>query len=126
MGRPVNKKHFGATDAGAGKDDNISVMCKVGSNAVSVQGTIVSQRASNKFRVNDAGNAGGNEGVCTLVDKASAALGDNEMSIEASVGGVQKRIKKIFNRTCTDFANVRYTWSVADDSTANKMTLVAI
>lgn len=125
MGRPVNKKHFGEVDTDSG---NINVNCKVGSNAASVQGMIKSQRSSNKFNVDDKKDDSGNEGVCTLVDKASEQLAADEMSISAVINGTStyKNIKKMYNRTCTDFAGVRYTWSISDDSAVNKMTIVAI
>ena len=95
MGRPVNKKHFGEVDTDSG---NINVNCKVGSNSASVQGMIKSQRSSNKFLVDDAKDDSGNEGVCTLVDKASENLAADEMSISAVINGTTtyKNIKKMF------------------------------
>lgn len=125
MGRPLNKNFFGEVDTDSG---NITVNCKVGGNAASVQGMIKSQRSRTKFNVDDKKDDSGNEGVCSLVDKDSASLGDNEMSIQAVIQGTSthKNIKKLFNRTCTDFNDVRYTWSISDDSAVNQMTLVAI
>jgi len=125
MGRPVNKSKFGEVDSDSG---NITVNCKVSSNAASVQGMIKSQRSSTKFNVDDAKDDSGNEGVCSLVDKASEQLAADEMSISAVINGTTtyKNIKKLFNRTCTDYDNVRYTWSISDDSAVNVMTIVAI
>ena len=125
MGRPVNKNNFGVVGPDNG---NITVNCKIGSNSASKVGIILSQRSGNKFNIDDAAAGGGNTGICTLVDKSSDALGADEMSIDATVSGTstQKTLKKIFSRTCTDFADVRYTWSISDDSTVNKMTIVAI
>jgi hypothetical protein len=62
--------------------------------------------------------------VCKLVDKADGTLGANEMSImgQISTGG-QVRIKKMYNRTCRDFNNVRYKWAIVDDSTATLLLL---
>jgi len=125
MGRPVNKSKLGEEDSDSG---NITVNCKVSSNAASVQGMIKSQRSSTKFNVDDAKDDSGNEGVCSLVDKASEQLAADEMSISAVINGTTtyKNIKKLFNRTCTDYDNVRYTWSISDDSAVNVMTIVAI
>jgi hypothetical protein len=150
MGRPLNKKWFGRL---ADADDtrfaplndtfyNITVNVQVGANAESEEGFILRQRSPSKFIVNDkktgtnvtpgdteAGNSQGNVGVCTLVDKASGALAANEMSIQGTLGdgtGTQVRIKKLYNRTCRDFANNRYTWVIENDSTETVLRLTAI
>ena len=124
MGRPVNKRYFGALADGT----NFTVNCQVGANAETDQGVILSQRSVNKFNVDDDKTLGGNTGVCTLVDKAAGGLGANEMSIQGTIsgGGDQVRIAKLYNRTCRDFNNNRYTWEIQDDSTASIMVITAI
>jgi len=135
MGRPVNKRYFGLLADGT----NITVNCQVGSNTESEEGYIVAQRSDNKFIVNDLktgtnttpGDSGvqGNVSVCTLVDKAAGTLGENEMSINGTIagtGGNQVRIKKLYNRSCRDFNDNRYTWEVQDDSTESILVLTAI
>ena len=146
MGRPINKKWFGrladADDARfAPLNDtfyNIAVNVQVGSNSESEEGYILRQRGTSSFLVNDtktgtktspSGSGTGNVGVCTLVDKASGALGADEMSIQGTLDdgtGTQVRIKKLYNRTCRDFNNNRYTWVIEDDSTETVMRLTAI
>ena len=130
MGRPVNKRNFGTVldEVGAEASENITVNVKVGSNLISNLGIILSQRSVNKFKVDDANDGTGNEGICTLVDKDAGALGDNEMSLIGYVGGSGDgvNVKKLYNRTCRDFNNNRYTWSMSDDSTSNVMVLTAI
>lgn len=127
MGRPVNKRFFGATSDGSALtgEGNFSVNVKVGANAVSAVGTIVRQRSSTKFLVSDAATGAGNRGVCKLVDKDVPA--DNEMVLRGYVGGAGDgvNISKIYNRTCRDFAGNRYTWEIQDDSTTNIMVLTA-
>ena len=134
MGRPINKRFFGALDDGT----NITINCQVASNAESAQGYIIRQRSVNKFLVNDTkdgtktsvgGSGTGNVGVCTLVDKAQGSLGANEMSIDGYLstgGGTVIRIKKLYNRTCRDFSNNRYKWAVSNDSTVSTIILTAI
>lgn len=124
MGRPINKRYFGALADGT----NFTVNCQVGANAETDEGVILSQRSVNKFNVDDDKTLGGNTGVCTLVDKAAGALGANEMSIQGTIsgGGNQVRIAKLYNRTCRDFNNNRYTWEIQDDSTASIMVITAI
>jgi hypothetical protein len=127
MGRPINKRYFGSTSGSVGTEgNNITINCQVGSNAESAQGIILSQRSVRTFKVNDAADASGNEGICTLVDKAAGSLGANEMSIVGFVGGTSVRIAKMYNRTCRDFSNNRYQWAVTDDSSANYIVLTAI
>lgn len=146
MGRPLNKKWFGLL---ANADDarfaplndtffNIAVNVQVGANAESEEGYILRQRSTNSFLVNDtktgtkktpAGTGTGNVGVCRLVDKASGTLGANEMSIQGTLDdgtGTQVRIKKLYNRTCRDFDNNRYTWAIEDDSTETVLRLTAL
>jgi len=81
-----------------------------------------------KFKVDDAAAGNGNEGICTLVDKAPGTLAEGDMILEGFVGGgsVATRIKKIYNRTCRDFNNTRYTWAIQDDSTTNIMVVTPI
>ena len=127
MGRPINKRYFGLTSGSVGTEgNNITINCQVGSNAESAQGIILSQRSVRTFKVNDAANGTGNEGICKLVDAAAGSLGANEMSIVGFVGGTSVRIAKLYNRTCRDFNNNRYQWTVTDDSSANYIVLTAI
>lgn len=145
MGRPVNKKYFGplaaADDAGNKPNNdvkfNIAINCQIGTNIESERGYILRQRSATKFLVNDtadgtkrtpAGAGTGNVSVCRLVDKAPGTLAANEMSINGVISGSGQavRISKLYNRTCRDFANNRYTWEVQDDSTATIIVLTAI
>lgn len=71
MGRPLNKRLFGA-DA----NDNLKVQFYNGTK--SVPGYIVKQKGSKKFVCED---KDGNQATCSLVDKASADLADGEMTI---------------------------------------------
>jgi hypothetical protein len=147
MGRPLNKRWFGrladAEDARfAPKNDtffNITVNVQVGANAESESGYIIRQRSTTKFLVNDnkegenfaLGDTGaeGNVGICKLVDKASGALAANEMSIQGTLSdgtGTQVRVKKLYNRTCRDFNNNRYTWAIENDSTETILRLTPL
>ena len=138
MGRPLNKKYFGTTKDGGGdrtNEENLNVMVKVGTNTARTLGIILSQRSETKFNVSDGpdgnDNGGGansaNNGVCTLVDKTFDNIGDNEMILQGFVvGGEAVNIRKVQNRTLTDFNNNRYTWEIEDDSTSNILRLTAI
>jgi hypothetical protein len=135
MGRPLNKRYFGATSTDIASsppgdisnEGRLTVSVKVGANSASALGIILSQRSETKFRVNDAADGSGNEGVCTLVNKATGSLAANEMSLQGFVDGESAvYIRKVQNRTMLDFDNNRYTWEIQDDSTANVLVLTAI
>lgn len=85
MGRPLNKKHFGAN-----ANNNIKVQFHNGT--ASVKGYIVKQYATKKFKCKD---ADGNVATCRLVDKASADLAAGEMTItlKNDLGAVQQATK---------------------------------
>jgi hypothetical protein len=125
MGRPLNKRYFGNVVDGSA-DGNLTVSVKVGSNAASTVGIILSQRSETKFKVDDSNDGTGTEGICTLVNKAVGSLGDNEMSLAGWADGNEVFIRKVQNRTMIDFDNNRYTWEIQDDSTQNILALTAI
>jgi hypothetical protein len=129
MGRPINKRFLGITrfdGSNLTEEERLTAIVKVGTNSVSETGIVLRQRAETRFKVDDAANGGGNEGVCELVDKA--VPGDNEMVIKGYVNGTGDgvNIRKLHNRTMIDFDNNRYTWEIQDDSTANVLVLTAI
>ena len=128
MGRPLNKRYFGTVldEVGAEASENLTVSVKVGANAASATGIILSQRSETKFKVDDSNDGTGNEGICTLVNKATGSLGNNEMSLQGFVSGNAVYIRKVQNRTMIDFDDNRYTWEIQDDSTANILVLTAI
>ena len=127
MVRPLNKKIYGLTADGGdlSGEGRLSATVKVGANAVSFTGIILSQRSETKFRVNDAADGTGNTGTCVLVDKVTPA--DNEMVVQGfTTDGEAVNIRKFHNRTVFDFNNNRYTWEIEDDSTSNILRLTAI
>jgi len=128
MGRPLNKRYFGTVidEVGAEASENLTVIVKVTGETVSETGIILSQRSETKFKVDDAADGTGNEGICVLVDKDVPA--DGEMILKGYIAGTGDgvNIRKVQNRTMLDFDNNRYTWEIQDDSTANILVLTAI
>ena len=103
MGRPLNKRYFGAPTAGG---NEIKVQFNNGNG--SVPGYIVNQKGAKRFNVS---NAGGTEtGLCTLVDKASADLLEGEMSIVVDDNGTARQVTKISGRVVTLDTGDRITW----------------
>jgi PKD repeat protein len=134
MGRPLNKRYFGATSTDIASsppgdisnEERLTAIVKVGANSVSETGIILSQRSETKFKVDDAADGSGNEGFCTLVDKD--VPGNDEMVLKGYIAGDGDgvNIRKVQNRTMIDFDNNRYTWEIQDDSTSNILVLTAI
>lgn len=130
MGRPVKIKKSATVDIGfnnpaggnyygvVGGTDSLStsanpvlkVRVKIGANA-EADGYIIRQKGASKYLVSD----GSNEGVCTLADKADAALAANEMTITAQdSGSTEFRIKRMSNKFALDFSNNRYAINMFD------------
>ena len=117
MGRPINKRNFGAT----GVDAAPTIPCRFHNGSSSVEGYIVNQKGTNKFTV----TANGSDNfVCRLVNEA-APNAAGEMSLVGLAGGAVI-LKKLFNRTAVDWDNNRYTWTTEDDSTESLIRLTAI
>lgn len=92
MGRPLNKRYFGANAS-----DNLKVQFYNGT--ASVPGYIVKQVGSKRFICSD---KDGNRATCVLVNKASADLAAGEMSLTVAYdNGTAKQITKISSRILT-------------------------
>jgi hypothetical protein len=86
MGRPLNKKFFGAN-----ADNNLKVQFHNGT--TSVKGYIVKQLGNKKFKCED---VNGNTAICRLVTKNSADLAAGEMSITVKYDdGTVRHVYKI-------------------------------
>lgn len=117
MGRPVNKRYFGAT----GNDAQPTIPARFYDGSATVEGYIVAQKGTNKFKVSD--------GTTTIIGRLVNDLsptGSNEISLVGiAEGSTPVVLRKVFNRTALDWDNNRYTWAVDDDSTQSIMVLTA-
>jgi len=106
MGRPLNKRYFGApTTAG----DEIKIQFHNGTS--SVNGYIVKQLGSKKFRCTD----GIIEKDCFLVDKAAGTIAAGEMSIVVKDdAGAVKQVTKISGRKVTLDSGASIAWNFSD------------
>lgn len=109
MGRPLNKRLFGA-DA----NDNLKVQFYNGT--ASVPGYIVKQKGSTKFVCED---KDGNTATCYLVDKASADLADGEMTISLKYdnGDVQQITKISAHNVTIDSIKKHWTFDTSTSDT---------
>ena len=108
MGRPLNKRFFGPPTAGG---NEIKVQFHNGTG--SVNGWIVKQLGSKKFRCTD----GTAVKDCFLVDKASGDILANEMSIVVKDdGGTARQVTKIAGRKVTLDTGVSIAWNFSDST----------
>ena len=111
MGRPLNKRYFGAN-----ANDNLKVQFYNGS--ASVPGFIVRQLGSKKFECQD---ASGNTAICLLVEKASADIGSGEMTITVkNDAGTVGQITKIAAHKVT-FNNTSIPWSFSTSTSDGRV-----
>lgn len=114
MGRPLNKRLFGAN-----AKTNLKVQFYNGS--ASKQGYIVKQVGSRRFKCKD---AAGNAAVCKLVNKAAGDLVAGEMTITVKLDNTTVvHVQKISSRMLTVYpgegvpALTRYPWNFSSSTT---------
>jgi hypothetical protein len=108
MGRPLNKRYFGTpTDGG----NEIKVQFHNGTG--SVNGWIVKQLGSKKFRCTD----GTATEDCVLVDKAAGSVLAGEMTITVSDdAGNAKQVTKVAGRKVTVDTGESIAWNFSDST----------
>jgi hypothetical protein len=108
MGRPLNKRYFGTPT-----DDGNEIKVQFYNGAGSVNGWIVKQLGSKKFRCTD----GTATRDCFLVDKASGALTAEEMTITVlDDGGTPRQVTKIAGRKVTLDTGASIPWNFTDST----------
>jgi hypothetical protein len=86
MGRPINKRHIGSPDSGN------ELKCRFHNGTAEVNGWIIKQKGSRRYRCSD----GTNEANCKLVDKAQGSLAAGEMTVTVKDdGGTIRQVTKI-------------------------------
>jgi len=106
MGRPLNKRYFGAPTTGGNE-----IKIQFHNGAASVNGYIVKQLGSKKFRCTD----GVIEKDCFLVDKAAGAIAAGEMSIVVKDdAGAIKQVTKISGKKVTLDTGATISWNFSD------------
>jgi len=115
MGRPLNKRLFGAGD---GIKNKIRVTFR--DDGVSNPGWIVSQRASKRFLCTN----GVLSRICSLADKAAADLLDGEMSISGRLDNQDiRRFVKLTARRGTLNSGESIAWNFSSSTTNSKIEM---
>jgi len=130
MGRPLRKDVNGVDVIGTGASTATGVRVEFYDASLRTDGVIIKQRGAKTYVVAQVGQIGttANYVTATLVSDAPNAYG--EMRITGYVGGNgldnQKQLAKITKRVATDFAGIKYTWYLENDSSADYIVLTAI
>jgi hypothetical protein len=107
MGRPLNKRNFGA-------DDNPNLRVRFHNGTSSVNGAIVKQKGSKKFVCVD---ASGTQATCSLVQDIDANLTAGQMSITVTNdAGTDLFVSKISARKLTASDGNVYPWTYTASS----------
>jgi hypothetical protein len=107
MGRPINKRYFGAN-----ANNNLRVRFHNGTS--SVDGAIVRQKSAKRFQCVD---ASANTAICRLVAVANGSLAAGEMSITVTTdAGTDLFVTKISSHKITASDGNTYPWSFSSSN----------
>lgn len=115
MGRPINKRYFGPPTAGG---DEIKVRFYDTQNTTEVNGWIVKQLGSKKFRVTD----GSVTEDCFLSAEDDGSLSAGEMTITVKDDAdVVQQVIKISGRMATLEDGTKISWTMTESAVDNKV-----
>jgi hypothetical protein len=129
MGRPINKRWFGATGTGTGTGlftgNNLPIRFKSGGTVY--EGFVLKQKNQKVFKCStDDGTTA--VGYFKLVSGTNSDPANNgEATLVGLVGGSSPvTLMKLTNRVATDWNGKRYSWTLSDDSTETLIILTAL
>lgn len=127
MGRPINKRWFGATGTGTGTGkftgNNLPIRFRTGGSTI--EGFISKQKSARRFLCSN--DAGSTTAVCKLVEGTNSdPVNNGEATLVGLVNGSSPvTLQKLTNRVATDFNGNRYSWTLQDDSTETILVLTS-
>jgi hypothetical protein len=123
MGRPVNKRYFGAT--GSATTPHIPIRFKSGGTVY--EGFIVKQVGSRRFQCSTDDGTTAVEKCLLTAGTSSDPVNNGEAVLLGLLNGSQPiSIRELTNKTAIDFSSNRYKWSLQDDSTETLLILTAM
>ena len=126
MGRPINKRYFGATGTGTTQADGANIPIRFKTGGTVYEGYIVKQVGSRRFKCS---TDDGTTAVATCVTVNAGASFDPANNGECVLLGFQatlgtpRIIRRMTNRIAWDFDGRMHKWSLADDSTETLIVL---
>jgi hypothetical protein len=129
MGRPINKRYFGATGGDGATvftptGPNLPIRFKTGGTVI--EGYISKQKGSRRFLCSN--DAGSTTAICLLTAGTSSdPVNNGEAVLLGLLNGSQPiSIRRLTNRIAIDFSSNRYKWTLSDDSTETLLILTAM
>ena len=127
MGRPVNKRYFGATGGDGATvytstGPKLPIRFKLG--GVVYEGKILKQVGSSRYRVSTDDNTTALGRV--VLTNTSTPANNGEGALIGFHNGQATPIKRLYNRRAKDFNGRYFKWSLSDDSTETLMILTLI
>ena len=126
MGRPVNKRWFGATGSGTGTGlftgNNLPIRFKLG--GVVYEGYILKQVGSSRYKVStdDGTTAVGRAVLKNAVTPAS----NGDAALVGLYNGQAVPIRRLYQHRAKDFNGRYFKWTLSDDSTETLLILTLI
>ena len=129
MGRPINKRYFGATGTGTGTGlltgNNLPIRFKSGGTVY--EGFIVKQVGSRRFKCSTDDGTTAVEKCLLTAGTGSDPVNNGEAVLLGLLNGSQPiSIRRLTNRIAIDFSSNRYKWTLTDDSTETLLILTAM
>ena len=129
MGRPINKRYFGATGTGTGTGlltgNNLPIRFKSGGTVY--EGFIVKQVGSRRFKCSTDDGTTAVEKCLLTAGTGSDPVNNGEAVLLGLLNGSQPvSIRRLTNRIAVDFSSNRYKWTLTDDSTETLLILTAM
>jgi hypothetical protein len=129
MGRPLNKRYFGATGTGTGTGlltgNNLPIRFKSGGTVY--EGFIVKQVGSRRFKCStDDGTTAVAKCLLTAGTNSDPANNGEAVLLGLLNGSQPISIRELTNKIAVDFSSNRYKWTLTDDSTETLLILTAM
>ena len=129
MGRPINKRYFGATGTGTGTGlltgNNLPIRFKSGGTVY--EGFIVKQVGSRRFKCSTDDGTTAVAKCLLTAGTSSDPVNNGEAVLLGLLNGSQPiSIRELTNRIAIDFSSNRYKWTLTDDSTETLLILTAM
>ena len=126
MGRPINKRYFGATGSGTDQTDGANIPIRFKSGGTVYEGFIVKQVGSRRFKCSTDDGTTAIE-ICVTVDAGASFDPANNgecvlLGFQANAG-TPRVIRRMTNRIAWDFDGRMHKWSLQDDSSETLIVL---
>jgi len=126
MGRPINKRYFGATGTGTDQTDGANIPIRFKTGGTVYEGYILKQVGSRRFKCS---TDDGTTAVATCVTVDADASFDPANNGECvllgfqATAGTPRIIRRMTNRIAWDFDGRMHKWSLQDDSSETLIVL---